>query len=50
LQIADWKNNYPEAKMIGVEILPEKKKAEYWNFDGGACPGIYKLLFVTIDT
>jgi hypothetical protein len=35
LQTAEWKKNYPDAKMIGVETLPEKKKGEYWKFDEG---------------
>jgi hypothetical protein len=33
--IAEWKRAYPKAKMIGVEGLPEKKKAESWEFDRG---------------
>jgi hypothetical protein len=30
---AEWKTAYPEAKMIGVEGLEEKKKGESWKFD-----------------
>lgn len=32
---AEWKTAYPEAKMIGVEGLAEKKAAESWKFDEG---------------
>jgi len=31
--LTEWKRAYPKAKMIGVEGLPEKKKAESWEFD-----------------
>lgn len=31
--LTEWKNNYPDAKMIGVETLPKKKKGENWKFD-----------------
>lgn len=31
---AEWHNAYPEAKVIGVEGLPEKKKSETWKFTG----------------
>ena len=31
--LAEWKKNYPDAKMIGVETLPAKKKGEHWVFD-----------------
>jgi len=41
--------NYPEAKMIGVETLPEKKKGESWKFDESACPEFSKLLFIITD-
>ncbi|KAF9644252.1 hypothetical protein BDM02DRAFT_3122223 [Thelephora ganbajun] len=37
--LTEWKKNYPEAKMIGVETLPEKKKGEYWKFDEIYKPG-----------
>jgi len=37
--LAEWKKNYPDAKMIGVETLPAKKKGEYWVFDESACSG-----------
>jgi len=31
--LTEWKKSYPEAKMIGVETLPAKKKGEDWKFD-----------------
>jgi len=31
--LTDWKKHYPDAKMIGVETLPKKKKGEPWTFD-----------------
>ncbi|THH01291.1 hypothetical protein EW026_g1387 [Hermanssonia centrifuga] len=34
LFLGEWKNAYPEAKIIGMEGLPEKKKAERWAFFG----------------
>jgi len=33
LFLGEWKRNYPEAKMIGVETLAAKKKGENWKFD-----------------
>ena len=33
-QPAEWHNAYPDAKMIGVEGLSEKKQAESWKFSG----------------
>lgn len=32
--LTEWVNAYPDAKVIGMEGLPEKKKAEKWNFTG----------------
>lgn len=32
--LAEWHNAYPDAKMIGVEGLSEKKQAESWKFLG----------------
>lgn len=32
--LTEWKEEYPEAKMIGVEGLPDKMKTEKWKFDG----------------
>lgn len=37
--LTDWKKNYPDAKMIGVETLPGKKKGEHWKFDEVYKPG-----------
>ncbi len=34
MYLGEWKNAYPEAKIIGMEGLPEKKKAERWAFFG----------------
>ncbi|PSS15395.1 hypothetical protein PHLCEN_2v3271 [Hermanssonia centrifuga] len=34
LLTGEWKKAYPEAKIIGMEGLPEKKKAERWAFFG----------------
>jgi len=31
--LTEWKKNYPEAKVIGVETLAAKKKSEPWTFD-----------------
>jgi len=33
LFLSEWKAAYPDAKMIGIEGLPEKKQAESWKFD-----------------
>lgn len=33
----EFKQAYPEAKVIGVEGLAEKKKAEGLTLDGGEC-------------
>jgi hypothetical protein len=33
--VGEFKRAYPEAKLIGVEPLIEKKKAEGLVFDGG---------------
>ena len=33
--VGEFKKAYPEAKLIGVEPLIEKKKAEGLTFDGG---------------
>lgn len=35
--IAEYKKAYPEAKVIGVEGLAAKKKAEGLTLDGGMC-------------
>jgi len=32
--LTEWVNAYPDAKVIGVEGLPEKKKSEKWKFSG----------------
>ena len=34
--IGEFKKVYPQAKVIGVEPLIEKKKSEPWKFDGGS--------------
>jgi len=36
--LTEWKTGYPDAKMIGVETLPQKKKGEHWSFDGVYAP------------
>jgi hypothetical protein len=33
--LSEFKTAYPDAKVIGVEGLPEKKTQEGWTLDGG---------------
>jgi len=47
--LSEWKKAYPEAKMIGVEGLDEKKKAESWKFDHIYTPGSDNLFGFEAD-
>jgi hypothetical protein len=49
IPVGEFKKAYPEAKVIGVEGLAEKKKQEGLELDGGFYFFSYKLVVLILS-